>query len=78
MGWSRGSYMAEDIWNKVKPKLKKEDYQEIAEYIYDYFSSEDADDFDTNENSLWAIAKPKEYNDCLKEMTNKNHSKESE
>jgi hypothetical protein len=43
MGWCRGSYMAEDMWNKVRKYIPKEEKKSLANEIYEYFCDQDAD-----------------------------------
>ena len=49
MGWCSGSYMAEDIYNKIRKYIPKSE-NEIAKTIYDIFCQQDADcwDYDMN------------------------------
>lgn len=68
MGWSNGSYIAEDVWKTVKPFIPEDKKQEIAKKIYDKFCEYDADDWDSKPDGLWAIAEPVEYKEYMEEM----------
>lgn len=46
MGWSSGSYLAEDIYVKIRKYIPKNKREEIASFIYDKFRDLDADDWD--------------------------------
>jgi len=58
MGWCTGSYMAEDLWKTIEPHLPKEKKMEIAEYIYDLFCDQDADDWSGEPGSLMMLVDP--------------------
>jgi hypothetical protein len=46
MGWASGSYIAQDLWNKIKDNIIPEKRKDTAEEIYQAFCNEDADDWD--------------------------------
>lgn len=46
MGWASGSYLAQDVWNLVRPHIPQEKRKQLAAKIYDMFCDEDADDWD--------------------------------
>ena len=45
MGWSSGSYLANDVWNKIKEYIPKDEKQKVAKEILDLFENYDADDW---------------------------------
>lgn len=45
MGWASGSGLAEEIWDKVRRYVPKEERSRMAEEIYDLFVAQDADDW---------------------------------
>lgn len=68
MGWCSGSYLAEDIWRRIKDYIPEDEKQQVAKDIYDKFCDLDADDWENHPNSLWAIAEPIEWLEYVKEM----------
>jgi hypothetical protein len=52
MGWCTGSYLAQDIWDKFRKDIPEHKRQRYAEWLYDLFCNEDADDWDTESNLL--------------------------
>lgn len=48
MGWCTGSYMADDIWDRIKNYIPEENKRQVAKEIVDIFCEEDADDWDCN------------------------------
>lgn len=45
MGWASGSYMAEEIYDKIRPYIKDGSEYKVAKFIYDKFCEGDADDW---------------------------------
>lgn len=45
MGWSRGSELAEDVWERVRKHIPEDQRKQVAGEIIDLFENEDADDF---------------------------------
>ena len=68
MGWASGSYIAEDLWQKVKKYVAKPDHQKVAEAIVSAFEENDADDWSMDKGSVYAVARPKEAEEYHKEM----------
>lgn len=46
MGWSAGSELGQNIYNKIREYIPEEDRKEVAAYIYDAVCDLDADDWD--------------------------------
>ena len=46
LGWSGGSYLAEDVWNLIRQFVPAEVRKKTAKKIYDLFVDQDADDWD--------------------------------
>jgi hypothetical protein len=63
MGWATGSGVAEQLWVKIRPYIKEEDYKDIANIIVSTFEEYDADDW---------IVEPSE--DCLYYVYLKNNN----
>ncbi len=61
MGWCSGSQLAEELWEEIKKHIPKKKRQKLAKKIYDMFCDLDADCWDQQSDSLWAIAEPEEY-----------------
>lgn len=74
MGWSRGSYLAEEIWKEIKDFLPSDKKDKLAVKIYNAFCDMDADDWEFEEDNLFSAAlkiqNPEEYAECkfLKEL----------
>ena len=45
MGWAGGSQTAEQLYESLKPFIKRDCIQKAARKIYDDFCDEDADDW---------------------------------
>jgi len=45
MGWSRGSYLADDVWNLVKPHIDPSKQRTVARELLQKFCDYDADDW---------------------------------
>lgn len=56
MGWASGSYLAEEIWVKIKPFIPEENKIKVAKIMYDSFCNYDADDWSGEEGSLENLA----------------------
>jgi hypothetical protein len=68
MGWSSGSYIAEDIWSKYKKDVDDPiKRKKFALFLYNLFSDHDADDWSNGKNDVWATAKPREYKQYMKQ-----------
>lgn len=46
MGWSSGSYLAEETWDLVRKYVPEEKRMEVAHSILELFSNHDADGWD--------------------------------
>jgi len=66
MGWASGSYLAEDIWEKIRDFIPQDEQKHAAKIIYDSFCDEDADDWTNEKGSLEDIASNVTYekNNC--------------
>ena len=51
MGWTAGSELGQDIYNKVREYIPEENREEVARYIYDAVCDLDADAW-TGESQL--------------------------
>lgn len=62
MGWSSGSYIAERLWDELKPLL---DEKYLSKLLYETFAEYDADGYEWEEGSLeytyYKLNKPKEF-----------------
>jgi hypothetical protein len=45
MGWASGSYLANDVWIKIRPFIAEVNRKKVAKAIYDKFCDSDADDW---------------------------------
>lgn len=45
MGWARGSYLAEEMWESIGKSVKPEAREKVARTIISLFSDNDADDW---------------------------------
>jgi len=48
MGWCRGSYLAEEIWDDLRSVVPQEQRHVFAKKIYEKFCDYDADDWNHN------------------------------
>lgn len=55
MGWSTGSYIAEQIWDTIKDTLPEDKKDSIAIKIFNVFEEYDADDWSNEEDGLLYI-----------------------
>ena len=46
MGWASGSYLAEELWVKLKPYISQNNYKEVSKILIDKFCEHDADDWE--------------------------------
>lgn len=62
MSWSRGSELAEEIWDRISPHVDIEKLQLVAQTIIDKFEDHDADNWNY-ESDLYKTAYPFEENE---------------
>lgn len=51
MGWASGSYMAEELWRKLRPVIRPEDYKLASKVLFETFNNNDADDWSFEDNN---------------------------
>ena len=52
MGWAGGSYLAQDMYDKIREHIPEDKRETVAKIIYDDFCDEDADDWDVDSQLL--------------------------
>lgn len=68
MGWARGSILAEEVWDAVRPKLKESDRKNVANKIIDAFENMDCDTMDECEQLMDDARRPVRCWDCGREF----------
>lgn len=77
MGWAEGSTVANEVWNILKPYIKKDErtLAEASKRIYEIFENRDADDWEYQllyKGSLYytymKLNEPEEFKKLMREM----------